>query len=92
MFEGQLKTVSFLPASNAAYPQMPYSPISVREYDEYCGRLKKIDFSPVYAGSLGTGIDAAGERFCTTDVCEIKTAPGATEFEDEGATAPSRHS
>lgn len=92
MFEGQLKTVSFLPASNAAYPQMPYSPISVREYDEYRGRLKKIDFSPVYAGSLGTGVDAAGERFCTTDVCEIKTAPGATEFEDEGATAPSRHS
>ena len=92
MFEGQLKTVSFLPASNAAYPQMPYSPISVQEYEEYRGKLKKIDFTPVYSGSLGLGVDAAGERFCTTDVCEIKTAPGATEFEDESTTSTIRRS
>jgi len=92
MFEGQLKTVSFLPSSTAAYPQMPYSPISLQDYNEYCGKLRKIDFAPVYAGTLGTGVDAAGERFCTTDACELKTAPGATEFEDEGANTPVGHS
>lgn len=92
MFEGQLKTVSFLPSSTAAYPQMPYSPISLQDYNEYCGKLRKIDFTPVYAGTLGTGVDAAGERFCTTDACELKTAPGATEFEDEGVNTPVGHS
>jgi hypothetical protein len=31
----------------------------------------KIDFTPIYEGDL-EAIDALGEEFCTTDVCEIK--------------------
>jgi hypothetical protein len=35
------------------------------------GKLKPIDLSPIYNGNA---LDAAGEEYCTTDVCEIKFA------------------
>ena len=92
MFEGHLKTVSFLPAANSAYPQMPYSAITEQEYNSYVGKLSKIDFSDIYSGLAGMALDAAGERFCTTDACELKTTPAAVEFEDEGETTNMRHS
>jgi adenosylcobalamin-dependent ribonucleoside-triphosphate reductase len=82
MYEGQLKTVSFLPSSNSTYPQMPYTAITEDEYDSYLGVVKQVDFSPVYNG-LTAALDAAGERYCTTDVCELKVTPAAAEFEDE---------
>jgi adenosylcobalamin-dependent ribonucleoside-triphosphate reductase len=88
MYEGQLKTVSFLPSSNVTYPQMPYTSISEEEYDAYVGRLLKVDFSPIYTGVAGA-VDAAGERYCTTDACELKVVPAAAEFEDEVGQAVS---
>jgi hypothetical protein len=69
MYDGQLKTVSFLPMGNDTYPQMPYTQINEEEYTEYAMRLFPIDFSGVYAG---LAIDAIGEAYCTTDACEIK--------------------
>jgi adenosylcobalamin-dependent ribonucleoside-triphosphate reductase len=69
MYDGQLKTVSFLPMGNDTYPQMPYTQIDEKEYEEYAMRLFPIDFSGVYAG---LAIDAIGEAYCTTDACEIK--------------------
>jgi adenosylcobalamin-dependent ribonucleoside-triphosphate reductase len=69
MYDGQLKTVSFLPMGNDVYPQMPYTQITEEEYTEYAMRLFPIDFSGVYAG---LAIDAIGEAYCTTDACEIK--------------------
>jgi len=70
MYDGQLKTVSFLPSGNFTYPQMPYTQITEDEYREE-GELKlfPIDFSGVYAGMAA---DAIGEAYCTTDACEIK--------------------
>ena len=70
MYDGQLKTVSFLPSGNFTYPQMPYTQITEEEYHEE-GELKlfPIDFSGVYAGMAA---DAIGESYCTTDACEIK--------------------
>jgi ribonucleoside-triphosphate reductase (thioredoxin) len=70
MYDGQLKTVSFLPSGNFTYPQMPYTQITEEEYHED-GELKlfPIDFSGVYAGMAA---DAIGEAYCTTDACEIK--------------------
>ena len=70
MYDGQLKTVSFLPSGNFTYPQMPYTQITEEEYQEE-GELKlfPIDFSGVYAGMAA---DAIGEAYCTTDACEIK--------------------
>lgn len=70
MYDGQLKTVSFLPQGNYTYPQMPYTQITEKEYiDEGLMKLFPIDFSGIYSGM---GIDAVGESYCTTDSCEIK--------------------
>jgi hypothetical protein len=69
MYDGQLKTVSFLPMGNHVYPQMPYTQITEDEYDKYGMQLFPIDFSGVYAGMAS---DAIGEAYCTTDACEIK--------------------
>jgi adenosylcobalamin-dependent ribonucleoside-triphosphate reductase len=68
MYEGRLKTVSFLPMGNDVYPQQPYTSISEEEYMSYKGRLKKINLKSVYKGNA---LDAVGEAYCTTDACEI---------------------
>jgi len=70
LYDGQLKTVSFLPSGNFTYPQMPYTQITEQEYeDEGVLRLFPIDFSGVYAGMAA---DAIGEAYCTTDACEVR--------------------
>jgi len=70
MYDGQLKTVSFLPQGNFTYPQMPYTQITEDEYRENgLMKLFPIDFAGVYAGMAA---DAVGESYCTTDACEIK--------------------
>lgn len=69
MYDGQLKTVSFLPSGNMTYPQMPYTQITEEEYKQGSMNLFPIDFSGVYAGLAA---DAIGENYCTTDSCEIK--------------------
>jgi len=67
MYEGQLKSISFLPRDPNSYPQMPYTQITEDEYNSYVGKLEKIDFSSIYQN----GVDALGEKFCSNDVCEI---------------------
>ena len=69
MYDGQLKTVSFLPQGNFTYPQMPYTQITQGEYEEAAMNLLPIDFTGIYAGLAS---DAIGEAYCTTDACEIK--------------------
>ena len=69
MYDGQLKTVSFLPMGNHTYPQMPYTQITQEEYEKYGMTLFPIDFAGVYGGLAS---DAIGEAYCTTDACEIK--------------------
>ena len=69
MYDGQLKTVSFLPQGNMTYLQMPYTQITAEQYKEGTMKLFPIDFSGVYAGMAA---DAIGESYCTTDACEIK--------------------
>jgi adenosylcobalamin-dependent ribonucleoside-triphosphate reductase len=69
MYDGQLKTVSFLPQGNHTYPQMPYTQITEEEYSLSKDKLFPIDFSVIYAGMAA---DAIGESYCTTDSCEIK--------------------
>jgi ribonucleoside-triphosphate reductase len=86
MYEGQLKTVSFLPMGNTVYPQQPYTQITSEEYDGYGGQLLPVDFDTVYQGAA---LEAAGEAYCTTDRCELPSlrTPGAAEFEDNDADA-----
>jgi ribonucleoside-triphosphate reductase (thioredoxin) len=70
MYEGQLKAVSFLPMGNTVYPQQPYTQITKDEYAEYLGEIKKINWDAIYDGV--DNLEALGENYCTTDVCEIK--------------------
>lgn len=69
MYDGQLKTISFLPSGNEVYPQMPYTQITAEQYDQYRAKIMPLDLSPVYAGMAA---DAIGEMYCSTDACEIK--------------------
>ena len=68
MFDGQLKTVSFLPMMDDTYPQMPYTQITEEEYEASKMTLLPIDFTDVYAGMAA---DAIGEKYCSTDFCEV---------------------
>jgi len=79
MYDGQLKTVSFLPMMSGTYPQMPYTQITEQQYkDEGVMKLFPIDFSGVYAGMAA---DAIGEAFCSTDACEVKMIRDVTPEE-----------
>ena len=69
MYDGQLKTVSFLPMGNFTYPQMPYTQITAQEYEDATMKLFPIDFTGVYAGMAS---DAIGDQYCTTDNCEVR--------------------
>ena len=69
MYDGQLKTVSFLAMDDTLYPQMPYTQSNADEYEEARMKLFPIDLSGVYAGMA---FDAIGEAYCTTDACEVK--------------------
>lgn len=76
MYEGRLKTVSFLPMATGTYPQMPYTEIDESKFSDSIGTLRKIDLGLVYAGDAK---DAEGEEFCTTDACLIKEVKNAVE-------------
>ena len=68
MIDGQLKTISFLPMGNHVYPQMPYTQITEDEYTKYGRKLLPVDLTSVYRGNAK---DAEGEKYCTTDACEM---------------------
>lgn len=67
MYEGKLKTASFLPMGNAVYAQQPYTSITQDEYESYRNRLFTIDWSAIYDGV--DNLEAEGEKYCTTDSC-----------------------
>lgn len=67
MYEGKLKTVSFLPMGGK-YAQMPYEPITEDEYEERRVQILPVDLSPLYGLSAK---DAEDSKFCTTDHCEV---------------------
>ena len=69
MYDGQLKTVSFLPMDPTSYPQMPYIPSTAEDFETATMTLFPIDFKGVYEGMA---TDAIGEAYCTTDACEVK--------------------
>jgi len=69
MYDGQLKTVSFLAMEDGVYPQMPYTRSTAEEYEAGKMTLFPIDLAGVYEGMA---FDAVGEAYCTTDACEVK--------------------
>ena len=44
------------------------STVPKEQYDEYKYKLLPIDFTDVYAGMAA---DAIGEKYCSTDFCEV---------------------
>lgn len=68
MYEGSLKTVSFLPMSETAYEQMPYESITEDEYEERRVQILPISMAPIYGLEAE---DAVGENYCSNDSCEV---------------------
>lgn len=67
LYEGRVKTLSFLPMDRSVYEQMPYEEITEEQYNEMCASLFPLLRDTIYAN----GEEALGERFCTTDKCEV---------------------
>ena len=62
------KGLSFLPKTDGgAYEQMPYESITKELYEKMAKKIKPLDFSNMDASP------AVGEKYCETDVCEIRT-------------------
>lgn len=82
MHEGQLKSLSFLPMGNTSYQQMPYEQISDEDYDSYVDgmALRPLDWDTLYANAQ----EAVGEKFCSTDVCEVRPYTPANSTEGLG--------
>jgi ribonucleoside-triphosphate reductase len=65
LYEGRLKTVSFLPIGKDTYQQMPYEEITEEVYEDMCLNLMPVDKDLLYQ----TGVEAEGEKFCNTTAC-----------------------
>ena len=68
MYDGKLKTVSFLPMGNAVYEQQPYQELTPEQYQELEGTCLPVDLTSIYGGNA---LEAEGESGCTNDVCEL---------------------
>lgn len=71
-FEGQLKSISFLPIleGETTYEQMPYEAISLEEYEQSVQQTKPVNWKKLYNSKKAE--DALGDKFCSSDKCEIK--------------------
>jgi ribonucleoside-triphosphate reductase len=71
MYDGQLKTISFLPMDDKTYKQMPYQSCTQEDWENDQMTLFPISLDAIYDGEVDS-LDAEGESLCTTDACEIK--------------------
>jgi ribonucleoside-diphosphate reductase alpha chain len=61
-----VKSLSLLPDTDeGAYTQMPYEPITLKEYERRNAEIKEIDWT-AFSGS-----DGQDSRYCSNDSCEI---------------------
>ena len=67
--QGQVKSLSFLPISDSGttYAQAPYEPISEEDALKMMKKIKPLDLKALYEKAE----EGEGEKFCTTDVCEV---------------------
>lgn len=63
--------MSFLPASDAQYAQMPYEEITEEEYNVLHANFPEIDFSKVWLYESTDLTNAAQELACVSGICEI---------------------
>ena len=63
--------MTFLPAFDAQYDQMPYVEISKEEYEKLAGEFPEIDFSKIYRYEKEDHTTAAQELACLAGNCDI---------------------
>ena len=66
-FDGQLKSLSFLPSNEGVYAQAPYIRVSQEEWQAMYDAIMPIDWQSLYNQS----VNPEGERYCSNDVCEV---------------------
>lgn len=69
--------MTFLPAFDAQYAQMPYEEVSKEEYEALAARFPKIDFSKIYRYEEDDLTKAAQEIACMGGQCEVEYVPQA---------------
>jgi ribonucleoside-diphosphate reductase alpha chain len=67
--------MTFLPAFDAQYAQMPYMEITQEEYGRLAAQFPAIDFSKIYRYEEEDLTTAAQELACLAGVCEVDFAP-----------------
>lgn len=67
--------LSFLPAFDAQYDQMPYMEITEAEYNKLASEFPKIDFSKLYYYEEEDLTTAAQELACVSGACEVDFSP-----------------
>jgi ribonucleoside-triphosphate reductase (thioredoxin) len=68
-FDGQLKSVSFLPMAEGTYAQAPYQRVDRDTWTKLRENVKPVDWDALY-GSPDLP-EAEGELYCSNDVCEV---------------------
>lgn len=68
-FDGQLKSVSFLPMAEGTYQQAPYQRVERDTWTKLRQNVKPIDWDLLYGNPELP--DAEGELYCSNDVCEV---------------------
>jgi ribonucleoside-triphosphate reductase (thioredoxin) len=67
--------MTFLPAFDAQYAQMPYMEIAKEEYERLAAQFPAIDFSKIYRYEEEDLTTAAQELACMAGACEVDFAP-----------------
>lgn len=70
-FDGQLKSISFMPMADGVYAQAPYQRVTREVWESLRANIRPIDWDRIYSADAGMS-EASGELYCTTDVCEIR--------------------
>jgi len=71
--------MSFLPASDAKYAQMPYEEIDREEFERLSAKFPKVDFSKLWRYEEEDYTKAAQELACSAGACEIEYVPTGLE-------------
>ncbi len=66
--------ITFLPAFDALYDQMPYHEIDAAEYEKLAAQFPAIDFSKLYRYEEEDLTTAAQELACLAGVCDVEFA------------------
>jgi ribonucleoside-triphosphate reductase (thioredoxin) len=68
-FDGQLKSVSFLPMTEGVYQQAPYQRVPREAWDAMRAKIRPVDWDALYRNDALP--EAEGENFCSSDMCEL---------------------